>query len=145
MNGIVGVVAAGLVSGTAYLAAQAIDIGVTGNRTDDRVLAGAVAPVDRDGTVTAGTVMHLVNSVAFAALFRLAGRDLLPGPMWLRGVMFALIETIALYPMAIFQRHHPAIRDGRLPSYLTPVAFLQQIWRHIALGATLGLLTPRDR
>lgn len=144
MGKIGGIVAAGIVSGAVYLGAQAVDVALTGCRTDDRLLVGGLAPVDAGGDIAVGTIAHLINSVAFAAAFRLVGRDLLAGPMWLRGVTFALVETIALYPLALMERHHPANRDGRLPSYRTPVAFAQQIWRHAALGAVLGLLTPRS-
>jgi hypothetical protein len=143
MNRMVGIIVAGLASGAAYLAAQAIDIAVTGNKIDDRLLAGALVPVDRADARSVGAVMHGVNSVAFAAAFRWIGRDLLAGPMWLRGMAFALIETIALYPLSIFEPYHPAIRDGRLPSYRTPLAFAQQVWRHVVLGIILGLLTPK--
>jgi len=143
VNRVAGIVMAGVVSGAAYLAAQTVDIAATGYRTDDRLLVGSLAPVERGEAVAAGTAMHLVNSVAFSAAFRLVGRDLLAGPMWLRGLLFALIETVALYPLAVLEPYHPAIRDGRLPSYRTPTAFLQQVWRHVAVGVTLGLLTPK--
>ncbi len=143
MNRIAGITIAGLVSGGAYLVAQAIDVAATGNTTDDRVLLGSLAPVPPDETKVTGTAMHLVNSIVFAGIFRFIGRDLLTGPMWLRGLAFALIETLALYPLSVFERFHPAIRDGRLPTYLTPVAFGQQVWRHVALGVALGLTTPK--
>ena len=143
MNRVVGIAVAGGVSGAAYLAAQAIDIAITGNDLDDRLLVGALVPIDRVDARAVGAAMHGVNSVAFAAVFRLIGRDLLAGPMWLRGLVFALIETIALYPLSLFERYHPAIRDGRLSSYRTPVAFAQQVWRHVVLGVVLGLLTPK--
>ena len=111
MNRVVGIALAGVVSGAAYLAAQAIDIKVTGHDTDDRVLVGAIAPVDRADAVSAGAALHLVNAVVFSAAFRLVGRDLLAGPMWLRGLLSALIETIALYLLSMFEHHHPAIRE----------------------------------
>ena len=143
MNRIMGIAVAGAVSGAAYLAAQAIDIAVTGNDTDDRVLVGALMPVDGNDARSVGTAMHIITSVAFAAVFRFIGRDLLRGPMWLRGLLFALIETVALFPLSVLERYHPAIRDGRLPTYRTPVALVQQAWRHAALGIVLGLLTPK--
>lgn len=143
MNRITGIALAGLASGAAYLAAQAVDIAATGNETDDRVLLGAITPVATSEATTTGTAMHLINSIVFAGIFRLVGRDLLAGPMWLRGLVFALIETLALYPISAFERFHPAIRDGRLPTYRTPTGFAQQVWRHAALGIVLGLTTPK--
>lgn len=138
-----GIVIAGIAAGSAYLLAQAFDLNVTKNRLDDRVLIGRLVPVPRRRAIVIGTVMHLVNSVLFSAVFRLALRDRLAGPMWWRGLQAAIVETVALYPMALLEDFHPAIRDGQLDSYQTATAFLQQVWRHVAFGAVLGLLTPR--
>lgn len=143
MHRMVGIAVAGVVSGAAYLAAQAVDIAITDHDTDDRLLVGALAPVDQAHARSVGTALHLFNAVIFSAAFRLVGRDLLGGPMWLRGLLFAVIETLAVYPLAILERHHPAVRDGRLPSFRTPVAFGQQVWRHVVLGVVLGVLTPK--
>jgi hypothetical protein len=125
---------------------QAIDLRLTGHRADDRLLVGRLAPVAPARAVQAGTVVHLVNSIAFAAVFRLLVRDMLRGPMWLRGATFALVETLVLYPLALFEDFHPAIRDGSMDSYQSPTAFAQSVSRHLALGVVLGALTPgRER
>lgn len=137
------IASAGIVSGLAYLAAQSVDLSITKNKVDDRVLLGRLVPVHHTQAVTVGTFMHLLNSVIFAAVFRLVGRDLLSGPMWWRGTVFATLENVLLYPLAILEDFHPALRDGQMDSYQNWTAFAQTAWRHVVIGAVLGALTPR--
>lgn len=134
---------AGITAGTAYLLAQSIDLAITRHKADDRVLLARLLPIRKEQAVPVGTAMHLVNSVVFSAAFRLVGRDLLSGPMWLRGVTFATIEAVVLHPLVLFEDFHPALRDGQMDSYQSWTAFAQSLWRHVVLGAVLGLLTPR--
>lgn len=142
MGRVGGIVFAGVVSGLAYMGAQAVDLAISRNRTDDRVLLGRLTPVAPGHARAAGLVLHLVNSVIFSAVFRLLVRDVIKGPMWLRGVLFANIENAGLFPIFLFEDYHPAIRDGQLDSYQNGPAFAQQVWRHTALGMVLGALTP---
>lgn len=142
MRTLAGVIFAGVAGGSAYLAAQALDIFLTKKNTDDRVLLGRVTPVPREQVALSGTVWHLVNSIVFAAAFRFVARDLMKGPMWWRATVFANIENTALYPLALFEDFHPAIRDGQLDSYQSWTAFAQETWRHVALGIAVGSLTP---
>ena len=134
---------AGVGAGGAYLLAQGVDRAITNNRLDDRVLVGRLLPVRRDHAVAVGTVLHLVNSIALAGVFRHLVRDRLPGPMWSRGLVFALVETVLAYPVALLEDAHPAIRDGQLDSFQTPTAFAQQAWRHAVFGGVLGWRTPK--
>jgi hypothetical protein len=143
-NQIVTIVRNGLLAGTAYLGAQAIDRKITGNRLDDTVLLGALAPLPDSFVRPAGVVMHFGNSVVASAAYELVARDRLTGPGWWRGAVFIMIENLALYPLALLERHHPAIRSGKLDSYRTWTAFAQQVWRHLAFGITLGTL-PSSR
>jgi hypothetical protein len=145
MNRLARIVTAGVASGAAYLGAQAIDIAVTGHRTDDRLLLARLAPIDATHAKPIGAIMHLGNSVAFASAFELVGRHQLRGPMWWRGVLFANIENAALYPLALLEDFHPGVRDGQLDSYQTLTAFLQQVWRHSVLGFVLGALSAGGR
>jgi hypothetical protein len=139
------IVGAGMAAGVAFLGAQAVDLAITRNKVDDRVLLGRLAPgATPSQAVAIGAVMHVVNSVVFSAVFRLVIRDRLRGPMWLRGVTFALVENTLLYPLAIFEDFHPALRDGQMDSYQSGTAFAQETWRHVVLGAVLGALTPKN-
>ena len=147
MNRIAGIVVSGVISGVAYLGAQSVDLAITRNKVDDRVMLGRLVPTVRPSQARlVGTVVHLVNSIVFSAVFRLFARNLLAGPMWWRGTVFATLENGLLYTLALFEDFHPAIRDGQIDSYQSRTAFIQGVWRHIALGAVLGALTPeKDR
>lgn len=138
--------ASGLAAGSAYLLAQVIDLAVTGNRLDDRVLLGGMLPVPQRHARAAGTAMHLANSLAVSYVYHRHVASRLTGPGWRRGVTFALAENTALYPLALLEQFHPAIRRGELDSYRSVTAFAQQVWRHLAFGAVLGAWSgPRGR
>jgi len=133
------IVTSGLAGGCAYLVAQALDMKIARNRLDDRVLLGRLLPVPMERARAAGTAIHLGNSFAASAAYHRLAVDRLRGPGWWRGLQFALAECLALYPLAALERLHPAIRHGELSSYRNRVAFAQQVWRHLAFGAVLGL------
>lgn len=83
---------------------------------------------------------------------RLAGRRLW-GPYWLRGIVMVQVENATVFPVVVLlDRFHPAIRSGELAKVTRPIYFVQQAWRHLALGAVLGMLLgpggpdgPRER
>ncbi len=133
---------AGSAAGAAYIVSQEIDNRLSGQNLDDLVLLGRPF-VDDPGTAKlAGIPIHFVNSVAMAALFP-AVRRLLPGRPVVQGVTYALIENTMLYPVAVLENLHPAVRSGEVDRYFSLKAYLLSIPRHIAFGATLGLLYDR--
>ncbi|MCC2627045.1 MAG: hypothetical protein K0S14_695 [Thermomicrobiales bacterium] len=69
----------------------------------------------------------------------------IPGPAWLKGVVFANVENAILYPVTRFEDIHPAIRTGQVDRYYNWPAFWQSVPRHIAFGAVLGMLYDRMR
>jgi hypothetical protein len=86
-----------------------------------------------------GFTLHVQNGaflgVAYARL-----KPSLPGPPVVRGLLAALIEHVAAWPLTVvFDRYHPA-RD-ELPKLATnPRAFGQATIRHAVFGIVLGLL-----
>ena len=137
-------VLAGLLAGAAFVVVLEADLRLTGRNVDDLTLLGGPFLREPRRARAAGAAIHAVNSVALAALYaRLADR--LPGPPWLRGVLFATVENGLLYPLAAFEDLHPAIRDGRLDRYWSWSAFLQSIPRHVAYGVALGSVYHRLR
>lgn len=134
----------GLAAGTAFVAVLKVDLRLTGNNVDDRLLLGRPLVRDPERALVVGSAVHYANSAALALLYaRLAHR--FPGPPWLRGVLFFNVENLAFYPVLVFEEWHPAIRDGQLDRYWTWPSFLQSIPRHIAYGAVLGVLYDRLR
>ena len=58
----------------------------------------------------------MVNSLALAGLYTILERRI-PGPAWLKGVVFANVENAVLYPVTRFEDIHPAIRTGLVDRY----------------------------
>ena len=137
-------VLAGLLAGAVFVVVLEADLRLTGRNVDDLTLLGGPFLREPRRARAAGAAIHAVNSVALAALYtRLADR--LPGPPWLRGVLFANVENGLLYPLTAFEDRQPAIRDGRLDRYWSWSAFLQSIPRHVAYGVALGSVYHRLR
>ncbi len=141
MNG----VAAGLCGALAYLMAMGIDIAITRKRTNDlRLLAGLV-PGGRGYWPGLGTLIHFVNGAALGVVYSRVQRCL-PGRGWRRGLLFAMIENLFLWPaMIVLDRVHPDIKNGSLPVYNRPLPFLQELLRHAAYGAVLGAVFQRKQ
>ena len=139
------VVVAGLAAGAAFALVLEADLRLTGNNADDFVILGRPFVKQREHAHRLGAVIHAFNSIALAALYaRVHNR--LPGPPWLKGVLFANIENALLYPITVFEDLHPAIQDGQVDRYFTWPSFWQSVPRHIAYGAVLGvLLRARSR
>ena len=129
---------AGAVGAAAYLAEMAVDLPLFDCPTDDLLLLGGLVTRDPRIWPILGGVLHFTNGMALAQVYALVERRL-PGPPWARGVVFTLIENTVLWAIVpLFDRYHPAIREGKLPKMNRPVPFLQQVLRHIAYGAVLG-------
>ncbi len=135
---------AGLVAGGVYALTAEIDNRISGKNLDDLKLLGRPAVRDPKRAKLAGIPIHLLNSVALAIVYAfLRGR--LPGGPAVRGMTFATIENTVLYPIAVFEDHHPGVRDGQVDRYFTLQSYLLSIPRHLTYGATLGLLYDRLR
>ncbi len=136
------VVAAGLAAGVAYALVHEADLRLTGNKADDFVLLGRPFVKQPEHARPVGAVFHAFNAIALAALYaRVQSR--LPGPPWLRGVLFANLENVFLYPITVFEDRHPAVQDGQVDRYLTWPSFWQSVPRHTAYGAVLGVLVDQ--
>jgi hypothetical protein len=137
-------VVSGLAAGAVFVAVLEVDLRLTGRNVDDLVMLGRPFVTDARRARTVGAVIHAVNSVGLAAIYALV-EPRLPGPPWWKGVFFANIENLTLYPITYFEDHHPAVRDGLVDRYFTWPAFWQSVPRHVAYGAVLGTLYDRLR
>jgi hypothetical protein len=135
---------AGLAAGAAFLVVLEADLEVTGRNVDDLVILGRPFVKDPGDARALGGGIHAANSIALAAVYA-AVVDRIPGPPWLRGIIFANVENLLLYPITLLEDLHPAIRDGQVDRYFTWPAFWQSVPRHIAYGAVLGILYDRLR
>jgi hypothetical protein len=86
-----------------------------------------------------GFALHVQNGALLGAAYaRLKPSS--PGSAVLRGLIAALIEHVAAWPLTVvFDRYHPAREE--LPNLATnPRAFGQATIRHALFGTVLGLL-----
>jgi hypothetical protein len=128
---------AGLLAGAAFAAVLAADLRLTGRNVDDLVILGRPFTRHPIRARRIGLVVHALNSVALAEIYsRIEHR--LPGPPWCRGLLFANLENLLLYPITIFEEWHPAVREGSVDRYRNWPAFWQSIPRHVAYGMVLG-------
>lgn len=139
--------AAGALASLAYLAAQAIDLRLFNNRTDDLAIHGRVFSADPQRWRCIGALMHAGAGVIVGALYAGWPRRRLSAhlPPWAAGVLFLQLENALLYPLlGVMHRYHPAWQEGLLESYYQPLTAGQQVWRHVVFGAVLGVLLGRS-
>lgn len=136
------VAVSGLAAGAAFVAVLEADIRLTGRNVDDLIILGRPLVGQRDAARQAGLAVHAFNSIALAALYA-SMVDHIPGPPWLKGVVFANVENMVLYPLTALEDLHPAIRDGQVDRYFNWPAFWQSVPRHVAYGVVLGVLYDR--
>jgi hypothetical protein len=86
-----------------------------------------------------GFVLHVQNGAVLGAAYTRI-KPSLPGPAIIRGLLAALVEHIAAWPLTVlFDRYHPARKQ--LPKLATNRrAFGQATIRHAVFGIVLGLL-----
>jgi hypothetical protein len=131
-----------LAAGAAFVAVLEADLCLTGRHVDDLLVLGRPFFKDQRLAHLAGLVFHAVNSVALAALYATVERRL-PGPPWLKGILFANAENVLLYPITVFEDLEPAVRKAQVDRYFTWPASWQSVPRHLAYGVVLGVCCDR--
>jgi hypothetical protein len=95
------------------------------------------------GWRAAGFALHATNGALFGLAFHELRRRLDVEPRRL-ALALALIENVALYPLAIVvDRRHPARGEPGLAPLLGVRAFAQETARHAVFGLVLGRLATR--
>jgi hypothetical protein len=135
---------AGLAGGAAFAAVLEADLRLTGRNVDDFIVLGRPFVADSRLAHLVGLAIHAFNSVALAAVYAKV-EPRLPGAPWLKGVLYANVENLILYPVTVFEDFHPAVRHGQVDRYFTWPAFWQSVPRHVAYGAVLGVVYDRLR
>lgn len=131
---------AGALASLAYAAEMYLDMWLTGSRFDDIQLVEGLVRGRRARIPVAGFTLHLVNGAALGVVYALA-EPFLPGPSWARGLLFGVAFLLAVWPsVPLVDRFHPLIRKGELPTLSRPVAFVQNVARHLVFGLALGVL-----
>ena len=132
---------AGAVAAGVWAAQQPLDKRIFGSPHDDTELLGKLV-TRADAWPAAGTAMHVANGAAFGAVYALT-RPFIPAPPLAAGLLAALGEHLASWPLGVLvDRHHPA--RGELETLAgNNRAFAQATWRHLLFGLVLGELERR--
>ncbi|MEX2252635.1 MAG: hypothetical protein WD649_00635, partial [Thermoleophilaceae bacterium] len=132
---------AGALAAAAWAAIQPLDKQLFRSGYDDVELLGKALTRER-WWPAAGLGLHLANGAAFGAVYA-QGRPFIPGPPVARGLLAALAENLATWPLtAVSDRYHPA--RGDLPKLSGDArAFAQATFRHALFGLVLGELERR--
>ncbi len=137
--------AAGLLGSLAYSAEMWLDLRLVRYRFNDFTLLGRPFSSSPRIWLPFGATLHLINGMLVGRLYAGVER-LLPGPGWLRGVLFAQAENALLWPlMLLVDRCHPGRRDGTLAPAFTLPSYLVAVLRHLAFGFVLGWVYGRGR
>jgi hypothetical protein len=139
---------AGAVAAGVWAAQQPLDKRLFASDYDDVELLGK-AVAHGSGWYPAGLALHVQNGAVFGAAYATLA-PLVPLPGVVRGMLAALIEHTASWPLAtLSDRFHPA-RDEMPKLAGNRPALWQATWRHLLFGAVLGaveqrLNPPRDQ
>lgn len=133
--------ASGAVAAFAYLATMYVDIALTGSQSDDLLMIGRPLSSDPRRARLLGLAAHTGFGTTMGLVYGGLARKWLPGPNWARGIVLMLAENTILWPLTlVIDRTNPAMTGGEIPRLNAPLPFAQQIVRHIAFGAVLGVL-----
>ena len=134
-------VGAGLAAGTAFLATTYLDSHLSNYPYNDIKLVGQVFTTRSPFWQLQGLAGHYGFSIFMALLYARYAHRLLPGPGWLKGLLFLMIENNGLYPFALLlDRIHAGHKAGELPPLTSLKSYLGQTCRHVAFGLVLGAL-----
>jgi len=132
---------AGAAAAAVWAAQQPLDKRLFRSDYDDVELLGKLVVRDSSWPL-AGVALHIQNGIVFGAVYSQL-RPFIPGPEPAKGILAALAEHIASWPLArLSDRYHPA--RSELPALSGDRrAFVQAVWRHALFGAVLGELERR--
>jgi hypothetical protein len=132
---------AGAAAAAVWAAQQPLDKRVFGVDYDDCELLGTLV-TRRRAAYPVGIGLHLGNGAVFGALYATAAPSL-PGPRPAQGVVTAMVEHLATWPlMGVSDRLHPA--RGHMPAlWGSGRAFALATWRHLLFGFVLGEVERR--
>jgi hypothetical protein len=128
---------AGAVATVVMTFEQPLDQRLFDSRYDDVEVLGRLV-TGSDYWRPIGLLLHVQNGAILGAAYARV-KPSLPGPALLRGLLAALVEHVATWPLTVvFDRYHPARKE--LPKLASRRAFGQATIRHAVFGVVLGVL-----
>lgn len=134
-------VRAGSVAGTAFLATTLLDSKLSNHPYNDLKLVGQMFTIKSPLWQIQGLLGHYAFAITMAVVYDRYARRMLPGPLWLKGVLFMQIENNVLYVLSpLVDKVHAGEREGTLPPLMNRKTYLGQALRHVSFGAALGAM-----
>ncbi len=131
---------AGALASVAYAVEMWIDLRILPSNFNDFTLLGRPFSSVRARWLPVGALIHGINGTVLGLAFGWV-YPLLWGPGWLRGVLFAQVENLTLWPLMLaVDRFHPARREGQLGAGWSRTSFVAGALRHAVYGFVLGAL-----
>lgn len=136
---------AGLLATLAYSVAMEWDKYLIGNHFHDVRFIEGMLPAQNEEAQRRGWLLawliHLFNGVALAEIYAATLKRWLPGPDWLKGILFGEVFIAGAWTLTpLADKYHPLIKKGAMPKLATWKSFLQNLLRHLIFGLALGLL-----
>jgi hypothetical protein len=130
---------AGAVAATAWGLAEPLDQRIFRSDYSDVAALGKAVMRGR-GWRPVGFALHALNGAVFGLAFdAVRHRTTIPERRLALGL--ALLENVALYPLAVLvDRHHPRRGEPGLAPLLRARTLAQETWRHTLFGVVLGRL-----
>jgi hypothetical protein len=115
-----------------------IDIALTRYPSSDLQVIEGLVPGHPSRLPWRGFFIHLANGAGLGGIYAVVQRWL-PGPAWLRGMLFGEAFILVVWPTTpLLDRFHPMIRRGQLPPFARRIVLLQNLSRHLVFGLVLG-------
>lgn len=132
---------AGTAAATAFLATTYLDSNLSSHPYNDLKLIGQMFTTKSPLWQIQGVVGHYGFATIMALLYARYAYKMLPGPGWLRGLIFLQIENNALYVLSpLLDNIHAGKKAGQLPPLVNLKTYLGQTLRHVAFGLALGAI-----
>lgn len=132
---------AGGAAATAFLATTYLDSKLSSHPYNDLKLVGQMFTTKSPLWQIQGLAGHYGFATVMALLYARYAYRLLPGPGWLRGLLFMQIENNALYVLApLLDKIHAGEKAGQLPPLANLKTYLGQTLRHVSFGLILGAI-----
>lgn len=130
---------AGGAAATAFLATTYLDSKLSSHPYNDVKLVGQMLTTKSPFWQLQGVAGHYSFASVMALIYARYAYKRLPGPGWLRGLLFLQIENNSLYVLApLLDRFHAGKKAGQLPPLMNLKTYMGQALRHVVFGMVLG-------
>jgi hypothetical protein len=132
---------ASILAGNAYLGAMWLDNELSSHPFNDLKLTGQILTTKSPAWEIMGVANHFSFAVVVSMIYARWAYSRLPGPGWLKGLLFLQLENALLYPgAALLEPRHAGMKSGQVPTLFSWKSWWGQVLRHVAFGIVLGLV-----